>query len=126
MLTDDYSRYRWVRLLRSKSHVPDEVISFIREVEREKTPAKVSVFRADGGGEFDNQVLSKFFKELGIRRGKSLPLTPSFKMVLLRGVLVLSMMPPEPCFFILVPHFMIGAMLFNTLFMSRIDCPLEV
>ena len=73
LLTDDYSRFRWVRLLKGKSEAPDEVISFIREVEREKTPAKVSVFRADGGGEFDNQVLSNFFKELGIRREVSAP-----------------------------------------------------
>ena len=72
-MTDDYSRHRWVRLLHSKSDAPDEIISFILEVEREKTPAKVSVFRADGGGEFDNQVLSKFFKELGIRREVSAP-----------------------------------------------------
>ena len=73
LLTDDYSRFRWVRFLKNKSEAPSEVISFIREVEREKTPAKVSVFRADGGGEFDNQVLSNFFKELGIRREVSAP-----------------------------------------------------
>ena len=73
LLTDDYSRYRWVRLLRQKSEAPNEIISFLRSVEREKPTLKVAFFRSDGGGEFDNKDLSAFLKEIGVTRETSAP-----------------------------------------------------
>ena len=73
LLTDDYSRYRWVFLLRQKSDAPNEIISFLRLVEREKPTLKVAFFRSDGGGEFDNQTLSAFLKEIGVTRETSAP-----------------------------------------------------
>ena len=73
IVVDDCSRYRWVRMLRNKSDAENEVCALIEAVEREKAPAKVSVFRSDGGGEFITASLKEFFKQRGIKPEKSAP-----------------------------------------------------
>ena len=73
LITDDYSRHRWVRLLKQKSEAAEELKNFVKEVEREKFPLKVAIIRSDGGGEFINQTLDTYFRSLGIKREKSVP-----------------------------------------------------
>ena len=73
LITDDYSRFRWVRLLRQKSDAVEELKSFVNEVEREKAPLKVAVIRSDCGGEFYNHTLDTYFSKLGIKRERSVP-----------------------------------------------------
>lgn len=73
LLTDDYSRYRWAILLKLKSDAAGELKGFIKKIEREKAPFKVSTIRSDGGGEFYNHTLESYFKSIGIQREKSIP-----------------------------------------------------
>ena len=73
LITDDYSRYRWLKLLSTKDEAIQTLKSFIDEVEREKAPNRVSVIRSDCGGEFFNKELNNHFSKLGIRRERSAP-----------------------------------------------------
>lgn len=73
LMTDDYSRYRWVKLLSTKDEAIQTLKSFIDEVEREKAPCRVSVIRSDCGGEFFNKELNNHLSKLGIRRERSAP-----------------------------------------------------
>ena len=73
LLTDDHSRFRWIKLLKLKSEAAQEIILFIKQIEREKAPLKVAIFRSDGGGEFHNHTLDTFFKDTGIKKEISIP-----------------------------------------------------
>ncbi|KAK9074991.1 hypothetical protein SSX86_003310 [Deinandra increscens subsp. villosa] len=75
LIVDDFSRYMWVYLLKSK----DEALSYFKifksKVERE-SEYKVKTLRTDLGGEFNSQAFKEFCQEKGIRRQTTAPYTP--------------------------------------------------
>ncbi|GJV15584.1 retrovirus-related pol polyprotein from transposon TNT 1-94 [Tanacetum coccineum] len=71
----DYSRFTWVKFLRSKDETPEFVINFLKQIQvgLNKT---VRYIRTDNGTEFVNQVMSKYYEDVGIFHQKSVPRTP--------------------------------------------------
>ncbi|GJW95021.1 retrovirus-related pol polyprotein from transposon TNT 1-94 [Tanacetum coccineum] len=63
VIVDDYSRFTWVKFLRSKDETPEFVINFLKQIQvgLNKT---VRYIRTDNGTEFVNQVMSKYYEEL--------------------------------------------------------------
>ncbi|GJW00646.1 retrovirus-related pol polyprotein from transposon TNT 1-94 [Tanacetum coccineum] len=75
VIVDDYSRFTWVKFLRSKDETPEFVINFFKQIQvgLNKT---VRYIRTDNGTEFVNQVMSKYYKGVGIFHQKSVSRTP--------------------------------------------------
>ncbi|GJZ55558.1 retrovirus-related pol polyprotein from transposon TNT 1-94 [Tanacetum coccineum] len=61
VIVDDYSRFTWVKFLRSKDETPEFVINFLKQIQvgLNKT---VRYIRTDNGTEFVNQVISKYYE----------------------------------------------------------------
>ncbi|GJW03820.1 retrovirus-related pol polyprotein from transposon TNT 1-94 [Tanacetum coccineum] len=70
VIVDDYSRFTWVKFLRSKDETPEFVINFLKQIQvgLNKT---VRYIRTDNGTEFVNQVMSKYYEGVGIFHQKS-------------------------------------------------------
>nr|GEV91873.1 hypothetical protein [Tanacetum cinerariifolium] len=65
VIVDDYSRFTWVKFLRSKDEAPDFIIEFLKMIQvRLKVP--VHCIRTDNETEFVNQTLREYYKEVGI------------------------------------------------------------
>nr|GEW80177.1 putative reverse transcriptase domain-containing protein [Tanacetum cinerariifolium] len=65
VIVDDYSRFTWVKFLRSKDGTPDFIIKFLKMIQlRLKVP--VRRIRTDNGTEFVNQTLRDYYEEVGI------------------------------------------------------------
>ncbi|GJW98770.1 retrovirus-related pol polyprotein from transposon TNT 1-94 [Tanacetum coccineum] len=65
VIVHDYSRFTWVKCLRSKDEAPDFIIKFLKMIQvRLKVP--VRRIRTDNGTEFVNQTLRKYYKKVGI------------------------------------------------------------
>ncbi|GJV92273.1 retrovirus-related pol polyprotein from transposon TNT 1-94, partial [Tanacetum coccineum] len=81
VIVDDYSRFTWVKFLRSKDETPEFVINFLKQIQvgLNKT---VKYIRTDNGTEFVNQVMSKYYEGVGIFHQKSVPRTPQQNGVL--------------------------------------------
>ncbi|GJQ90804.1 retrovirus-related pol polyprotein from transposon TNT 1-94 [Tanacetum coccineum] len=75
VIVDDYSRFTWVKFLRSKDETPEFVINFLKQIQvgLNKT---VRYIRTDNGTEFVNQVMSKYYEGVGIFNQKFVPRTP--------------------------------------------------
>ncbi|GJZ86256.1 integrase, catalytic region, zinc finger, CCHC-type containing protein [Tanacetum coccineum] len=75
VIVDDYSRFTWVKFLRSKDETPEFVINFLKQIQvgLNKT---VRYIRTDNGTEFINQVMSEYYEGVGIFHQKSVPRTP--------------------------------------------------
>nr|GEV39238.1 retrovirus-related Pol polyprotein from transposon TNT 1-94 [Tanacetum cinerariifolium] len=62
VIVDDYSRFTWVKFLRSKDETPDFIIKFLKMIQvRLKVP--VHRIQTDNGSEFVNQTLRDYYKE---------------------------------------------------------------
>ncbi|GJV94718.1 retrovirus-related pol polyprotein from transposon TNT 1-94 [Tanacetum coccineum] len=63
VIVDDYSRFTWVKFLRSKDEAPDFIIEFLKMIQLR---LKVSIrrFRTDNGTEFVNQTLCEYYEKL--------------------------------------------------------------
>nr|GEX95550.1 retrovirus-related Pol polyprotein from transposon TNT 1-94 [Tanacetum cinerariifolium] len=62
---DDYSRFTWVKCLRSKDEAPDFIIKFLKMIQLWlKTP--VSRIKTDNGTEFVNPTLREYYEKVGI------------------------------------------------------------
>ncbi|GJX34868.1 integrase, catalytic region, zinc finger, CCHC-type containing protein [Tanacetum coccineum] len=61
VIVDDYSRFTWVKFLRSKDETPEFVTNFLKQIQvgLNKT---VRFIRTDNGTEFVNQALSKYYE----------------------------------------------------------------
>ncbi|KAJ9564972.1 hypothetical protein OSB04_000938 [Centaurea solstitialis] len=70
VIVDEYSRYTWVFFLRSKSDAPEEIILFVRKMERLNNLTVRSI-RSDHGTEFKNSTLETFFDQKGISQNFS-------------------------------------------------------
>ncbi|GJU10584.1 putative ribonuclease H-like domain-containing protein [Tanacetum coccineum] len=75
VIVDDYSRFTWVKFLRSKDKAPDFIIKFLKMIQvRLKVP--VRQIRADNGTECVNQTLREYYKKVGISHETSVARSP--------------------------------------------------
>ncbi|GKB30719.1 retrovirus-related pol polyprotein from transposon TNT 1-94 [Tanacetum coccineum] len=75
VILDDYSRFTWVKFLRSKDETLEFVIKFIKQIQVDLNKT-VRYIRTDNGTKFVNQVLTEFYESVGIFHQKSVPRTP--------------------------------------------------
>ncbi|GKE12855.1 retrovirus-related pol polyprotein from transposon TNT 1-94 [Tanacetum coccineum] len=75
VIVDDYSRFTWVKCLRSKDETPYFIIKFLKMIQ---VRHKVSVgrIRTDNGTEFVNQTLRKYYEKVGISYETSVARSP--------------------------------------------------
>nr|GEY44115.1 reverse transcriptase domain-containing protein [Tanacetum cinerariifolium] len=74
-IVDDYSRFTWVKFLRSKDETPEFIIKFLKMIQvRLKVP--VCHIRTDNGTEFVNQTLRDYYEEVGISHETSVARSP--------------------------------------------------
>nr|GFA61596.1 retrotransposon protein, putative, unclassified [Tanacetum cinerariifolium] len=75
VIVDDYSRFTWVKFLRSKDESLDFIIKFLKMIQvRLKVP--VRCIRTDNGTEFVNQTLCEYYEEVGISHETSVARSP--------------------------------------------------
>ncbi|GJU22872.1 retrovirus-related pol polyprotein from transposon TNT 1-94 [Tanacetum coccineum] len=75
VIVDDYSRFTWVKCLRSKDEAPDFIIKFLKMIQvRLKAP--VRQIRTDNGTEFVNQTLREYYEKVGISYETSVARSP--------------------------------------------------
>ncbi|GKB02825.1 retrovirus-related pol polyprotein from transposon TNT 1-94 [Tanacetum coccineum] len=65
VIVDDYSRFTWVKFMRSKDEAPDVIIKCIKNIQV-RLNAIVRNVRTDNGTEFINQTLRDFYENVGI------------------------------------------------------------
>ncbi|GKA50102.1 retrovirus-related pol polyprotein from transposon TNT 1-94 [Tanacetum coccineum] len=75
VIVDDYSRFNWVRFLRTKDKAPEVIIKCIKNIQV-RLKAIVRNVRTDNGTEFLNQTLHKFYENVGISHQTSVARTP--------------------------------------------------
>nr|GEX00743.1 retrovirus-related Pol polyprotein from transposon TNT 1-94 [Tanacetum cinerariifolium] len=75
VIVDDYSRFTWVKFLRSKDEALDFIITFLKMIQvRLKVP--VRRIRTDNRTEFVSQTLRKYYEEFGISLETSVARSP--------------------------------------------------
>nr|GEZ21813.1 retrovirus-related Pol polyprotein from transposon TNT 1-94 [Tanacetum cinerariifolium] len=75
IIVDDYSRFTWVKFLRSKDETPMFIIKFLKMIQvRLNVP--VRRIRTDNGIEFVNQTLRDYYEEVGISHEKYVACSP--------------------------------------------------
>nr|GFA66865.1 retrovirus-related Pol polyprotein from transposon TNT 1-94 [Tanacetum cinerariifolium] len=74
VIVNDYSRFTWVKFLRSKDEAPDFIIKFLKMIQ---VRLKVSVrrIRTDNETEFVNQTLREYYEEVRISHETSVART---------------------------------------------------
>ncbi|GKE58355.1 retrovirus-related pol polyprotein from transposon TNT 1-94, partial [Tanacetum coccineum] len=112
---DDYSRFTWVKFLRSKDETPEFVINFLKQIQvgLNKT---VRYIRTDNGTEFVNQVMSKYYEGVGIFHQKSVSRTPKKNGVVERRNRTLVGAARTMLIFLKVPMFLWAAAIATALF----------
>ncbi|GJZ96836.1 retrovirus-related pol polyprotein from transposon TNT 1-94 [Tanacetum coccineum] len=75
VIVDDYSRFTWVRFLRTKDEAPEAIIKCIKNIQV-CLNATVRNVRTDNGTEFVNQTLCEFYENVGISHQTSVARTP--------------------------------------------------
>ncbi|GJR47376.1 retrovirus-related pol polyprotein from transposon TNT 1-94 [Tanacetum coccineum] len=75
VIVDDYSRFTWVKFLRSKDETPKVVIKFLKKIKvgLNKT---IRYIHTDNGTEFVNKDLTSYYEHVGIFHQKTVPRTP--------------------------------------------------
>nr|GEW72680.1 Gag-Pol polyprotein [Tanacetum cinerariifolium] len=75
VIVDDYSRFTWVKILRSKDENPEVVIKFIQQIQvgLNKTVRYVHI---DNGTEFINHTFTEYYERIDIFHQKTVPITP--------------------------------------------------
>nr|GEV95155.1 retrovirus-related Pol polyprotein from transposon TNT 1-94 [Tanacetum cinerariifolium] len=64
VIVDDYSRFTWVKFLRSKDEALDFIIKFLKNIQV-RLKILVCRIRTDNGTEFFNQTLREYYEEVG-------------------------------------------------------------
>nr|GEZ63085.1 retrovirus-related Pol polyprotein from transposon TNT 1-94 [Tanacetum cinerariifolium] len=83
VIVNDYSRFTWVKCLRSKNEAPDFIIKFLKMIQvRLKVP--VRRIRIDNGTEFVNQTMREYYEQVGISHETSVALSPQQNSVVER------------------------------------------
>ncbi|GJT70657.1 retrovirus-related pol polyprotein from transposon TNT 1-94, partial [Tanacetum coccineum] len=75
VIVDDYSRFTWVKFLRSKDETLEVVTKFLKQIQvgLNKT---VRFICTDNGTEFVNKTLTDYYENVGIFHRKTVPRTP--------------------------------------------------
>nr|GEX44233.1 hypothetical protein [Tanacetum cinerariifolium]GEX44363.1 hypothetical protein [Tanacetum cinerariifolium] len=75
VIVDDYSRFTWVKCLRSKDEAPNFIIKFLKMIQvRLKVPFRR--IRTDNETEFVNQTLREYYEQVGISHETSVARSP--------------------------------------------------
>ena len=72
---DDFTRYTWVILQRSKSDALEHIEAWCTRLHNEKS-LKIDRIRSDHGKEFENSYMESFCTRLGISQEFFAPITP--------------------------------------------------
>ncbi|GJV27303.1 retrovirus-related pol polyprotein from transposon TNT 1-94 [Tanacetum coccineum] len=83
VIVDDYSRFTWVRFLRTKDEAPEAIIKCIKNIQV-RLNATVCNVQTDNGTEFVNQTLREFYENVGISHQTSVTRTPQQNIVVER------------------------------------------
>ncbi|GKE58556.1 integrase, catalytic region, zinc finger, CCHC-type containing protein [Tanacetum coccineum] len=75
VIVDYYSRFTWVRFLRTKDEAPEAIIECIKNIQG-RLNATFRNVRTDNGTEFVNQTLREFYENVGISHQTSVARTP--------------------------------------------------
>ncbi|GJW05630.1 putative ribonuclease H-like domain-containing protein [Tanacetum coccineum] len=75
VIVDDYSRFTWVKFLRSKYETPEFFIKFLKQIQvgLNKT---IRYIRTDNGTKFVNQIMTEYYESVSIFHQKSVSRTP--------------------------------------------------
>ncbi|KAI3746522.1 hypothetical protein L6452_08956 [Arctium lappa] len=65
VIVDDYSRYTWVKFLRSKDETLELLITFLKTT-KVKMQRQVKFLRTDNGTEFKNNIVDEYLESVGI------------------------------------------------------------
>nr|GEY00744.1 integrase, catalytic region, zinc finger, CCHC-type, peptidase aspartic, catalytic [Tanacetum cinerariifolium]GEY03149.1 integrase, catalytic region, zinc finger, CCHC-type, peptidase aspartic, catalytic [Tanacetum cinerariifolium] len=75
VIVDDYSRFTWVKFLRSKDETPDVVIKFIIQIQVGLNKI-VRYIHIDNRIEFVNHTMNEYYERIGIFHQNTVPRTP--------------------------------------------------
>ena len=75
VVVDDFTRYTWIILLRSKSDAPEHIETLCTRLQNEKS-LKIDRIHSDQGKEFENSYMKSFYTRSGISQEFSAPITP--------------------------------------------------
>ena len=75
VVVDNFTRYTWVILLRSKSNALEHIEALYIRLQNEKS-LKVDRIRSDHGKEFENLYMESFCTRSGISQEFFAPITP--------------------------------------------------
>ncbi|GJZ94996.1 putative ribonuclease H-like domain-containing protein [Tanacetum coccineum] len=75
VIVDDYSRFTWVKCLRSKDEAPAFIINFLKMIQV-RLKETVRRIRTDNGTEFVNQTLREYYETVGISHETSVARSP--------------------------------------------------
>ncbi|GJV61612.1 integrase, catalytic region, zinc finger, CCHC-type containing protein, partial [Tanacetum coccineum] len=75
VIVDDYSRFTWVKCLRSKDEAPALIINFLKMIQV-RLKETVRRIRTDNGTEFVNQTLREYYEKVGISHETSVARSP--------------------------------------------------
>ncbi|GJS41285.1 retrovirus-related pol polyprotein from transposon TNT 1-94 [Tanacetum coccineum] len=75
VIVDDYSRFTWVRFLKTKDEAPAAIIKCIKNIQV-RLKATVRNVRTDNGTEFVNQTLCEWYENVAITHQTSVARTP--------------------------------------------------
>ncbi|GJZ00700.1 retrovirus-related pol polyprotein from transposon TNT 1-94 [Tanacetum coccineum] len=75
VIVDDYSRFTWVKCLRSKDEAPAFIINFLKMIQV-RLKETVRRIRTDNGTEFVNQTLREYYEQVGISHETSVARSP--------------------------------------------------
>ncbi|GKB70253.1 retrovirus-related pol polyprotein from transposon TNT 1-94 [Tanacetum coccineum] len=75
VIVEDYSRFTWVRFLKTKDEAPTAIIKCIKNIQV-RLKAIVHNVRTDNGTEFVNQTLREWYENVGITHQTFVARTP--------------------------------------------------
>nr|GFB04502.1 hypothetical protein [Tanacetum cinerariifolium] len=75
VIVNDYSRFTWVKCLRSKDEALDFIIKFLKMIQV-RLMVPVRRIRTDNGTEFFNQTLREYYEKVGISHETSIARSP--------------------------------------------------
>ncbi|GJV59618.1 retrovirus-related pol polyprotein from transposon TNT 1-94 [Tanacetum coccineum] len=75
VIVNDYSRFTWVKCLRSKDEALDFIIKFLKMIQV-RLKETVRRIRTDNGTEFVNQTLREYYEKVGISHETSVARSP--------------------------------------------------
>ncbi|GKD43849.1 retrovirus-related pol polyprotein from transposon TNT 1-94, partial [Tanacetum coccineum] len=83
VIIDDYSRFTWVKFLRSKDEALDFIIKFLKIIQV-RIKMTVRRIKTDNGTEFVNQTLRAYYEKIGISHETSVARSPQQNGVIKR------------------------------------------